>query len=179
MWDLPTYVVGDLSLYLKEAGSLKEIIFLTYLWVNLNILDWERNKSHSKQWVLVDWPSRFFLTYNWSCTSITYMPTEHHSVTHHLARSSDKVCFTDCCQSSQIYTTHTATKNTNWTKPNQTQRGKLRESEVFQLFIQCHLTQFGSPNLQFLATSQLYIFNFGKKSLMPLLLVGYIRLLLF
>lgn len=120
MWDLPTYVVGDLSLYLKEAGSLKEIIFLTYLWVNLNILDWERNKSHSKQWVLVDWPSRFFLTYNWSCTSIIYMPTEHNSVTHHLARSSDKVCLTDCCQSSQIYTTHTATKNTNWTKPNQT-----------------------------------------------------------
>ena len=165
-------MAGDFSLSLKEAGSLKEMIFLTYLWVNVTILDsGGKNVTPSSEYLQAGHPD-FFLTHNnGGCASIIYVPREHNSVTHHLARSSDEVCFAGRCQSSPTYKTHSHPSH----KPVHVKKPRI--ISTFQLSIQRHLNTTWAPKVQFLITSQLHTLRLGKKSLMPLLLAGHSRLL--
>lgn len=153
--DLPTW---DLPLYFKEAGSYKEIIFLPYLWVSLNIMDCKEKKVTPGSEYLQTGLSDFSLTYNnWGYTPIIYVPRDN-GVTHHLARSSDKASFIDDCEFTDIQDTRSHQRH----KPNPIMQRSLREPNS-QFSVTLHSLGVLIP--QFRAISQLHIFIFCESSM--------------
>ena len=101
-----------LPTWLETFCSLRETIFLAYLEVNVTISGSRGKLTPSSEYVQTGHPS-FLLAYNnGGCASIISGSTEQSGVTHHSARSSDKVCSAAHCPSSQRYRTDTAARAT-------------------------------------------------------------------